>query len=68
MVFFTSLLLDAKKADEDNTDEEDALKACLYGWGTGDLLGEKVKEKPKKKVWIIVGYNNGKAIWEEKLM
>lgn len=68
MVFFTSLLLDAKKADEDNTDEEDALKACLYGWGTGDLLGEKVKEKPKKKVWIIVGYKNGVPVWEEKLM
>ena len=68
MVFFKSLLLDAKKSDQDNTDEEDALKACLYGWGTGHLLAEKIKERPKKKVWIIVGYKNGIPNWEERLL
>jgi len=68
MVLFRSLLLDAKKKDDDNTDEEDALKACLYGWGTGHLLAEKQKEKPKKKVWIIKGYENGKPIWDEVIL
>jgi hypothetical protein len=68
MVLFKSLLLDAKKSDQDNTDEEDALKACLYGWGTGHLLAEKIKERPKKKVWIIVGYKNGIPNWEERLL
>jgi len=66
-VFFLSLLLDAKKSDDDNKDEEDAFKACLYGWGTGDLIGERPKPKVKKKVSIIVGYKNGAPIWEDKI-
>jgi hypothetical protein len=68
MVWFRSLLEDAGLADDDNKDEEDALKACLYGWGTGDLYGEPVKEKKLKKVMIIVGYENGTPIWEERLL
>ena len=68
MVWFRSLLEDAGLADDDNKDEEDALKACLYGWGTGDLYGEPVKEKKLKKVMIIVGYENGVPVWEERLL
>jgi hypothetical protein len=65
MVWFKTLLLDAQKKDSDNYDEEDALKGCLYGWGTGDLLGEKPKEK-KKKTFSCLTYVNGKPVWEER--
>lgn len=65
MVWFKTLLLDAQKKDSDNYDEEDALKACLYGWGTGDLLGEKPKEK-KKRTFSYLTYVNGKPVWEER--
>lgn len=68
MVWFRSLLDDARKGDNDNKDEEDAFKACLYGWGTGDLLGEKPKEKKAKKVMIIVGWENGVPKWDERFV
>jgi hypothetical protein len=46
MVWFREYLEDAQKPLEANKDALDSLMACLYGFGTGDLLGEK-KEKPK---------------------
>jgi hypothetical protein len=65
MVKFMSLLKDCQLPDVSNTDELDAFLACLYGWGTGDLLGEKKKEKPAKSVMVVVGYENGTAVWKE---
>jgi len=67
-VGFKSLLLDCLKPDVENSDELDAFLACLYGWGTGDLLGEKPKEKKTKKVMIIVGWENGVPKWEERFV
>jgi hypothetical protein len=67
-VKFLSLLKDCQLPDITNTDELDAFLGCLYGFGTGDLLGERPKEKAKKKVSIIVGYADGKAIWEDKFV
>lgn len=65
MVRILSLLQDAQKADAENKDEEDALKMAIYGFGTGDLLGEKPKDKPKGKVMVIVGWDKGFPIWKE---
>jgi len=51
MVFDKDLLEDALLPQDDNTDHLDAFMACLYGWGTGDLLEEKshrIKTKPVK--------------------
>lgn len=62
MVKFMSLLKDCQQNDLTNTDELDAFLACLYGFGTGDLLGEAPKQKAKKFVEMIVGWENGKAI------
>jgi hypothetical protein len=67
-VKFISLLKDCQMPDITNTDELDAFLACLYGFGTGDLLGEKPKEKAKKTVSIIVGYEEGKAVWKDILV
>ena len=67
-VFFLTLLQDARKSDDDNKDEEDAFKACLYGWGTGDLIGEKPKPKVQRKVSLITGYENGRPIWTDKIL
>lgn len=66
-VLFPSLLLDAKKSDSDNTDEEDAFKACLYGFGTGNLFEEVQRKRKPKVVSIIVGYKNGIPIYEDKI-
>jgi hypothetical protein len=49
MVWFREYLEDAQKPLEANKDALDSLMACLYGFGTGDLLGEK-KEKPKVEI------------------
>jgi hypothetical protein len=68
MVWFRSVLEDAGKADNDNKDEEDALKAALYGWGTGDLFGAPVKVNKPKKIMIIVGWQDGSPIWEERMV
>ena len=65
-VKFLSLLQDCQKPDSDNTDELDAFLACLYGWGTGDLLGEPQKKKSPKKILIIVGWKNNAPIYEER--
>jgi hypothetical protein len=65
-VRFLSLLKDCQLPDLVNTDELDAFLACLYGFGTGDLLGEKPKERKKVAVMTVVGYKDGAPIWEEK--
>lgn len=65
MVLFASLLKDCQLPDISNTDELDAFLACLYGWGTGDLLGEKPKEK-KKRTFSYLTYVNGQPVWEER--
>lgn len=66
MVRFLSLLQDAQKADSVNKDEEAALKMCLYGFGTGDLLGDIPKPKATKKITVIVGYDHtGRPILKE---
>jgi hypothetical protein len=43
MVWFIDYLNDAMKGENDNKDALDSLMACLYGFGTGDLLGENKK-------------------------
>ncbi len=66
MVKFLSLLKDCQLPDTANTDELDAFLACLYGWGTGDLLGERPKVKPIRRVDVIVGWENGVPKWATK--
>jgi hypothetical protein len=52
MVKYIDLLKDAQKNITDNTDDLDAFMACLYGWGTGDLLEEKTIERKPRKISI----------------
>lgn len=61
MVWFKDYLEDAQKPIEANKDALDSLMACLYGFGTGDIFGER-KHKEKKEVepqkrmeWQMVG-------------
>lgn len=64
-VFFIEILKDAQKPDEANTDILDAFLACLWAWGSGDILeGIDNKEKPKRTM-MMVHYKNGTAVWEE---
>jgi len=65
MVWFRQLLEDANKGDDDNKDIEDAMKAALYGWGTGNIFETPVKQKKKVVVQIIVGWENGTPIMKE---
>lgn len=53
--WFRDLLEDCGKPENYNTDVLDAFLACLYGWGTGDLLGEKPKENRKSTMWVKKG-------------
>lgn len=64
MVKMLSLLNDCQMKDSDNTDELDAFLACLYGWGTGDLLGERPREKKKRVSEVVIGWENGKAVYK----
>ena len=43
MIWFDEILKDAQKLKSDNKDSLDSFMACLYGFGTGDLFGEKRK-------------------------
>lgn len=52
MVKYIDLLKDAQKTEDENTDDLDAFMACLYGWGTGDLIGDKPVEKKARKIKI----------------
>ena len=61
MVKFASLLKDCQLPDIDNTDELDAFLACLYGWGSGDILGQ-IKPKKEKKPLQMLKYVNGKPV------
>ena len=64
---FRQIILDALKPIDKNTDVLDALEACLYGWGSGDLLNEKApKKEQKKKVWIMTSDSAGKPVWKEE--
>ena len=47
MVWFKQYLEDALKSADKNKDALDSLMACLYGFGTGDLLGEQKKKEVK---------------------
>lgn len=59
------LLHDCQKPDNANTDDLDAFLACLYGWGTGDLLGDRPPERLKRKIGVMTGRDeNGREIWK----
>jgi hypothetical protein len=66
---FMEIITDAKKKYEDNKDTLDSFMACLYGWGTGDLLDEKLKKERIIKMMICVGWDseNMKPIYEERI-
>ena len=69
MVFFSSLLVDATKGVDDNTDILDAFMAALYGWGSGNILENKTQVKVVKKIQMVkYEMVNGvmKPIWYEK--
>ena len=69
MVFFKELLIDATKGANDNTDVLDAFMAALYGWGSGDILGNKTHTKIIKKVQMVkYELQNGvmRPVWYEK--
>jgi len=57
---------DALKSMNKNTDTLDAFEACLYGFGTGDLLeSKKYKEKKKQTMWAMSTNPDGTPKWEE---
>lgn len=53
MVRFKDLLIDATKGENDNTDALDALMAALYGWGSGDILGQPMKKREIRKIKML---------------
>lgn len=64
MVYFKEMLEDALKGLDENTDALDALLACIYGYGTGDIFGEKPKikiEQPKQLTRTFV-LENGQVL------
>jgi hypothetical protein len=64
-VYFIDILKDAQLPDDANTDVLDAFLACLWAWGSGDILeGKKNDDKPKRTMQML-RYDNGKPIWEE---
>ena len=70
MVWFREYLEDALRGADANKDALDSLMACLYGFGTGDLLGEGKKAKevkvvlPEKRLrWVTQG-GETIAVWE----
>jgi hypothetical protein len=67
MIKFLEIITDAQKPYEANKDTLDSFMACLYGWGTGDLLNEKMIQKKVITMsvceWDAVA---NKYIWVEK--
>jgi len=63
VIWFKALIIDALKPSNRNADVLDAFMACLYGWGTGDLLDEK-QEVRRKATAKLLKYVNGKPVWE----
>lgn len=69
MVYFKELLMDATKGKTENADLLDAFMAALYAYGTGDLLGQKTKEKTVKKIQLVKYEMEGGRLvpkWYEK--
>lgn len=65
-VFFIDLLYDAQKSENDNTDFLDSFLGGLWGFGTGDLLGDKSSQERKKSTIWLQKYENGQPVWYEK--
>lgn len=65
LIKFKELLKDMQKKDSDNADFLDSFLGCLWGFGTGDLLGEPKKEKPKSQV-LLSKTENGRTIWYDQ--
>ena len=63
---FIEILHDAQKPSDANTDILDAFLGCLWGFGSGSFLDDKQAVKAKRKVSLIVGWKEGKPIWEDK--
>jgi len=49
-IYFIDLLLDMQKPYDANTDFLDSFLGCIWGFGTGDLLGELKEKEEKPKV------------------
>jgi len=64
-VHFIDILYDAQKPDNANTDLLDSFLGCLWGFGTGNLIEEKPKDKVKRAI-MMLKYENGKPVWYEK--
>lgn len=68
-IFFIDLLYDMQRPYEDNTDFLDSFLGCIWGFGTGDLFGEKkqkevVEEKPQQRR-VLKNVNGAMVfIWE----
>lgn len=69
MVYFKELLMDATKGKAENADLLDAFMAALYAYGTGDLLGQRTKEKTIKTIQLVKYEMEGGRLvpkWYEK--
>jgi hypothetical protein len=71
MVWFKEYLEDALKSADKNKDALDSLMACLYGFGTGDLLGEQKKKEvkpPQEHKVLVWKIENGRSVevWEKQ--
>ena len=60
-IYFADLLKEAQLPDEVNKDFMDSFLGCLWGFGTGDLLGEKPKEKKEVKYIEGVKWDSAKG-------
>jgi hypothetical protein len=64
MVKFQEIITDAQKPYDANKDVLDAFLACLYGWGTGDLLGEKTKTKPPPSKMMVCEWDEANKCYK----
>ncbi len=66
MIKFVELLEDCQKKDSANTDFLDSFLGCLWGFGTGDLLGEDRIQKQDKRSYWVSSWDGTKMVWEER--
>ncbi len=59
-VFFLKLLQDCQLPEEENKDILDSFLACLHGWGSGDIISERPKQKRTTTITVTrYDYVNG---------
>jgi hypothetical protein len=60
------LIDDLIKVGKGNTDMASSYMAAILGWGGFSNPDGAKKQKPKARAWVVVGYNKGVPIYEER--